>query len=68
MDEIADIKRRAGIVEFGHPPPGWEPNKTPPMSSQLYAIARAAMGGGRLDKRQIETIWRAHELLKSMDK
>jgi hypothetical protein len=71
MDEITDIKRRAGIVEFV-PGPEFNGNDEPangggpPLSEQLNAIARGTQGVGRIDQHQIEIIFRAAQLLKKL--
>ena len=74
MDEIADIKRRAGIVEFAASPefgPSDDDgggNSSVPMSERLELIARNTQGVGRIDQHQIEEIFRAAQILKGMGK
>jgi hypothetical protein len=71
MDEITDIKRRAGIMEFA-PSPGFGSggdgggNSSVPMSERLEGIARSTQGVGQIDQHQIEEIFRAAQILKSM--
>jgi hypothetical protein len=74
MDEIADIKRRAGIVEFAPSPDfdgsgrGQSDPEGIPLWQRLQSIAQSAQGAGRIDQHQIEEIFRAAEALKKMDR
>ena len=67
--DIADIKRRAGIVEFAPSPEfggnddGEQPGDVP-MSERLESIARGTQGVGQIDQHQIEEIFRAARMLK----
>jgi hypothetical protein len=73
MDDIADIKRRAGIVEFADTNygggEGGRPDPVgPPLWERLMTIARNAQGVGRIDQHQIEEIFRAAKVLKELDR
>jgi len=74
MDEIADIKRRAGIIEFVRGPEfggggGEQPGpEGVPLWQRLQSIARSAQGVNRIDQHQIEEIFRAAEILKGYDR
>ena len=72
MDEIADIKRRAGIVEFvASPEFGGSGQPDPegvPLWQRLQSIAKSAQGAGRIDQHQIEEIFRAVKILKGYDR
>jgi hypothetical protein len=73
MDEIADIKRRAGIMEFAPSPEftgdagGTDPEGVP-LWQRLQSIAQNAQGVGRIDQHQIEEIFRAVQVLKGYDR
>jgi hypothetical protein len=75
MDEIADIKRRAGIVEFvpdqrftgGDGGGSGEPDGVP-LWERLVSIAKSAQSTGRIDQHQIEQIWLASHIIKGYDR
>ena len=71
--DIADIKRRAGIVEFVPGPEfggngGQTDPEGVPMWQRLQSIAKGAQGVGRIDQHQIEESFRAAEILKGYDR
>ncbi len=71
--DIADIKRRAGIVEFVAGPEfggnGGQPDpEGVPLWQRLQSIAKSTQGVGRIDQHQIEEIFRAAEVLKKLDR